>query len=149
MSSTPLTFRIMNPLMIALLRSPVHGLLSRTIMVISFKGRVSSREYSTPVSYYRVDGRIYCFTHAEWWRNFAEGTQVKVLVQGVSMPGQATADVHDQGRKTAILGQMLAANKMDTRFYGVAFDAAGKPNEGEVAAAAEQAVMVEINVEGK
>ena len=149
MSSTPLTFRIMNPLMIALLRSPGHGLLSRTIMVITFNGRVSGREYSTPVSYYRAGDQIYCFTHAGWWRNFTECAQVKVLVQGASMPGQATAVVSDQESKTAILGQMLAANRMDARFYGVTFDEVGKPNEGEVAAAAEQAVMVEINVEGK
>ena len=149
MSSTPLTFRIMNPLMIALLRSPVHGMLSRTIMVITFNGRSSGKVYSTPVTYFRTGDQVYCFTHAKWWRNMVDGAQVELLIRGRKMTGQAVAVLEDEERKTAILSQLLAASKMDAKFYTVTFDADGNPNEDEVAAAAEQAVMVEINVEGK
>ena len=149
MSSTPLAYRIMNPVMTALLRSPGHGMLSRNIMVITFKGRVSGRTYSTPVSYIQMDSKVYCFTHAKWWRNMAEGAQVELLVRGQKLIGQAVAIADDEDRKAAILGQLLAANKMDARIYKVTFDAGGSPNKDEVAAAAEQAVMIEINVEGK
>ena len=78
-----------------------------------------------------------------------DGAQVELLIRGEKMTGQAVAVVHDVGRKAAILGQMLAANKMDARFYAVTYNADGNPNKDEVTAAAEQAVMVEINVEGK
>ena len=149
MSSTPLAFRIMNPVMIALLRSPVHGMLSSTIMVISFKGRVSGKTYSIPVSYYRAGDQVYCFTHAKWWRNMTDSAQVELLVRGGKMTGQAVAVVEDEERKAAILGQMLAVNKMDARFYAVTFDVDGNQNKDEVTAATEQAVMIEINVEGK
>jgi len=146
MSSTPLAFRIMNPVMTALLRSPVHGMLSRNIMVITFKGRVSGRAYSTPVSYYQIDSKVYCFTHAKWWRNLAEGAQVELLLRSKKVLGQAVAVPDDEARKAAVLEQLLAASKTDARFYAVTYDADGNPNKDEVAAAAAQAVMIDITV---
>lgn len=149
MSSTPLAFRIMNPVMSTILRSPFHGMLSRNIMVITFKGRVSGRVYSTPVSYFQNGEHVYCFTHAKWWRNLADGGPVELVIRGQKISGQAVAVADDHARKASILEQLLAASKMDAKFYAVTYDADGKPNRDEVAAAAEQAVMVEINVEGK
>ena len=34
-----------------ILRSPLHGMVSKTITLISFTGRKSGKAYSTPVSY--------------------------------------------------------------------------------------------------
>ena len=43
-----------NPMITWLLRSPLHGLVSKSIMLITYKGRKSSKEYTTPVNYLRI-----------------------------------------------------------------------------------------------
>src|SRR5262249_17743027 len=44
-------FVVINPVIRALLRSPVHGLMSKSLMLITFTGRKSGRRYTTPVRY--------------------------------------------------------------------------------------------------
>ncbi len=42
-----------NPIMAGVLRSPLHGLLSQSFMLIRVTGRKSGRMISTPVNYVR------------------------------------------------------------------------------------------------
>jgi hypothetical protein len=46
------------------LRSPAHGVVSKTILLITFTGRKSGKTYTTPVSYSQFDDQVYVFTHA-------------------------------------------------------------------------------------
>ena len=82
MSSTPMFFRILNPVMKTILNSPLHRLVSDKIMVITFTGIKSGKEYSTPVSYFMDDGTAYCFTHGKWWKNLVAGANVKLKLKG-------------------------------------------------------------------
>lgn len=43
--------RVVNPVLRALLRSPIHGLASRYVALISYTGRRSGREYTIPCFY--------------------------------------------------------------------------------------------------
>ena len=43
--------KFMNNLMTAMLRSPLHGMMSKFIMLISFRGRKSGKLYTIPVGY--------------------------------------------------------------------------------------------------
>ena len=47
-------FLIINPIMRTLLRSPLHGLLSDSLMLITYTGRRSQRKFTTPVRYLRA-----------------------------------------------------------------------------------------------
>ena len=65
-----------NGFMLGLLRSPLHGALSGSMMVLTFTGRRSGRRYTTPVNYTREtmdDGseRLWVLSARErqWWRN--------------------------------------------------------------------------------
>ena len=73
MSSTPFVFRLLNPVMKGVLKSPIHAMVSEQIMIISFTGRKSGQSYSTPVSYYQENANVICFTHAGWWKNLVGG----------------------------------------------------------------------------
>ena len=53
MSSTPLMFRILNPIMKSILRSPVHKVVSEKIMIITFKGIKSGRVFHARELYQR------------------------------------------------------------------------------------------------
>jgi len=47
------TLKIMNPLMKALLYSPLHGEVSKSLMLLSFTGRKSGMKFTPPVGYLR------------------------------------------------------------------------------------------------
>jgi hypothetical protein len=44
MSSTPILFKVLNPLMMTLLKSPLHKWVSDGILIITFKGIKSGKE---------------------------------------------------------------------------------------------------------
>jgi len=49
---------------VAVLRSPLHGLLSATLLVLGYTGRRTGRLYRLPLSYVERDGRLYLCTAA-------------------------------------------------------------------------------------
>ncbi len=79
----------LNPLVIALLRSRLHGIGSRQMMVVSWTGRKSGRRFSIPVAYQRkgADGReivvlISKVNKKRWWKNFREPWPAELLLRG-------------------------------------------------------------------
>lgn len=68
------------------LRSPLHGLLSGKVDLIRYEGRRSGRTIETPTQYALVgDDVVILVGRPEaktWWRNFAEGRDLDVLVAG-------------------------------------------------------------------
>ena len=89
-------FVVINPIMKFFLRSPAHGLWSRSIMLITFTGRKSGRTFTTPVRYVETEGTVRCFTMQEnqWWRNLRGGADVVLRIRGVDRPYRAIA-IHD------------------------------------------------------
>ena len=145
MSSTPLMFKILNPVMKTILKSPVHKVVSEGILIITFTGIKSGKEYSTPISYFMENGTVYCFTHAQWWRNLAEGAEVKVRLKGQDTVGFAEVEAEDMAQKTSAMRKMIIAKPQEAGFYNVTFDSDGEPVEAEVIKAAEEAVLIRIS----
>jgi len=67
-------------------------------MLITFTGRNSGRQFTTPVRYFRNDDIVKCFTSAEgqWWRNMRGGADVVLRIEGRDAPYHAKAVVNDQ-----------------------------------------------------
>ena len=53
-----LGFKILNPTVNILLRSPLHFIASKRIMAIEYTGVKSGKNFSIPVSYFKKDGFI-------------------------------------------------------------------------------------------
>mgnify|MGYP001240244645 CR=1 FL=1 len=74
-----------NRLVIKVLESPGHRLLSKTTDVVRFTGRRSGRTITTPTQYVSTDDGLAIFvgnpSEKTWWRNFTEPRDVDVLVQ--------------------------------------------------------------------
>ena len=72
-----------NDFMSWVLRSPLHGLLSNEMMLITVTGRKTGRKYTTPVSYYRQNGYLWVMTSRDrtWWKNLKGGTEVSLLLR--------------------------------------------------------------------
>jgi hypothetical protein len=86
--------RAVNPMLRSLLRTPLAGPLRKQLMVLSFKGRKSGRQFSIPVSAHRIDGGLYAIANAQWKHNFRDGADAEVVLDGktTKMRGELISD---------------------------------------------------------
>lgn len=89
-----------NPLVRPLLRSRLHPLLSRSVLLLTYTGRRSGRRFTIPVQY-TTDGDVLVVAAGAperkvWWRNLTgEGAEVRVRLRGRDLGGRAVARVED------------------------------------------------------
>ncbi len=146
MSQTPTIPPIVNRGMKFILRSPLHGMVSRSILLITFTGRKSGKTFSTPVSYSQSGAQVHVFTHAGWWQNLRGGAQVSLRIRGQELQGLAEPIAEDKPAVVAGLAEHLRQVRSDATFYGVTFDDHGNPKAEDVAKAAQTVVMVRIRL---
>ena len=82
-----------NAVVLAVLRSRAHRLLSGSAIELRYTGRRSGRQYVLPVQYARADDHLVVrpqpWEHATWWRNFRTPQPVTVRVAGRLHEGTA------------------------------------------------------------
>jgi hypothetical protein len=76
--------RIVNPMLRALLRTPLAGSARKQLLVLSFTGRKTGRPYSIPLSAHVIDDVLYALTDAPWKQNFRGGAYAKGLSEGTT-----------------------------------------------------------------
>lgn len=136
----------LNAVMKFLLRSPLHNLVSKYIMLITFTGRKSGKQYTTPVSYLREGDEVLLFTHSKWWKNLEGGASVTLRIQGRDYAGTGEPFA-DPETVAAGLAKMLTHNRRDAKYYGVVtYDETGKPDPDEIRRGAEGTVMVRVKL---
>lgn len=83
--------RIANPFVSLILRSPLHGMLSRSLLLMTVTGRRSGRPLTFPVQYVRRGDDLLVVSRANrrWWRNLEGGAPVTVLLRGKTREGIA------------------------------------------------------------
>ncbi|HEX6302833.1 MAG TPA: nitroreductase/quinone reductase family protein [Anaerolineales bacterium] len=145
-TQTPTIPPYVNSAMKFVLRSPVHTVVSKSILLITFTGRKSGKTYTTPVSYSRYDDQVTIFTHANWWKNLRNGAPVTLRIQGREYQGLAEPVAEDKGAVAAGLSAHLRKVPGDARYYGVTFDDHGNPRTEEVEQAAQTVVMICIRL---
>lgn len=79
-----------NSFVSAVLRSPLHRVLSGSTGIVRYAGLVTNRTVTTPVQYARHgDGLVILVANPEakkWWRNFRAPHAIDVLVEGEWLP---------------------------------------------------------------
>jgi deazaflavin-dependent oxidoreductase (nitroreductase family) len=72
-----------NDFMSWVLRSPMHGMLSNSMMLLTVTGRKTGKSYTFPVGYYRENGCLWVITSRDrtWWRNLQGGATVQLLLR--------------------------------------------------------------------
>ena len=137
---------IVNHAMRLVLRSPVHGMVSKTVLLITFTGRKSGKTYTTPVSYSQHGDQVTIFTHADWWKNLRGGASVTLNLRGREVQGLAVPVAGDKLTVAAGLMAHLRKVPSDATFYGVTFDDHKNPRAEEAEKAAQTVVMVRIRL---
>lgn len=137
---------IVNKTMKFMLRSPLHGMVSKTVLLITFAGRKSGKSYTTPVSYSQDGDQVYIFTHAAWWKNLPSGAQATLRIRGRELQGLAEPVAEDKQAVTSGLIAHLRKVPSDARYYDVTFDDHGNPRTEEVEKAAQTVVMIRFRL---
>jgi deazaflavin-dependent oxidoreductase (nitroreductase family) len=146
MSQTPTVPPIVNRGMSLVLRSPLHAMVSKTVLLITFAGRKSGKTYTTPVSYSQYNDQVCIFTHADWWKNLCSRASVTLRIRGRELQGLAEPVAEDKQAVAAGLVEHLRKVQSDAGYYGVTFDKDGNPRAEEVEKAAQTVVMVRIRL---
>jgi hypothetical protein len=146
MSQTPTIPPYVNSAMKFVLRSPVHGMVSKTVLLITFAGRKSGKTYTTPVSYSQSGDQVNIFTHANWWKNLHSEAPITLRIQGRELQGLPEPIARDKQAVAAGLAAHLRKVPSDARYYGVTFDDYGNPNTEEVEKAAQTVVMIRVQL---
>lgn len=142
-----LIFKVLNPLIIILLHSPIHFILSKRIMVLTFYGHKSGKKYRTPLSYLKVEEDILCVTSLEnvWWRNLVDESKVLVTIKGKTLEAAGLA-VKDFDEVKNGLVNILNHNSIDSYFAKVRL-IDGIPNMQDIEKAAPIHVLIKIKLQ--
>jgi deazaflavin-dependent oxidoreductase (nitroreductase family) len=128
------------------LRSPVHGMVSKTVLLITFTGRKSGKTYTIPVSYSQHSDQVTVLTHADWWKNLRSDTPVTLRLRGQEFQGLAEAVAEDKQAIATGLIAHLRKVPSDARYYDVTFDDHNNPRPEEVEKAVQSVVMLRIRL---
>ena len=87
-----------NDFMAWVLRSPLHGMLSNGMMLITITGRKTGKQYTTPVGYYEEGGFLWVITSRDrtWWKNFQDGANVDLLLKRRPVKGFAEVELDEK-----------------------------------------------------
>ncbi|MBS0580370.1 MAG: nitroreductase family deazaflavin-dependent oxidoreductase [Proteobacteria bacterium] len=140
-------FIIINPMMRMLLRSPLHFLLSKSLMLITFRGRKSGRLFTTPVRYIRCGDAVRCFTAAEnlWWRNLRGGAQVTLRLEGADRRYLAAPLAGGRDAVRAALVHYLGIFPQDAAYHEIRLN----PDKSLVAEDLERALQHAVVIEAR
>lgn len=128
------------------LRSPMHRMVSKTILLLTFTGCKSGKTFTTPVDYSQDGDQVYIFTHANWWKNLRGGAPVTLRIRGREFQGLAEPVAEDKQAIAAGLTAHLRKVPSDAKFYGVTFDDQGSPKAEEVEKAVQTVVMIRVRL---
>ena len=116
----PGTFmRIGNSFMTATLRSPFHGLLSGSTLLITVTGRKSGQPITLPVNYSRQGDAITIISRRDrtWWRNICgEGCTVTLRLRGKQIKARGSVVQDDRGVRDALAAYVETLSKTPRRF---------------------------------
>src|SRR5437870_13848474 len=84
---------MLNPVIGAVLRSPLHRLVSPGLLLLTVTERRTGRRYSIPVGYQRDgDDLVVMVSEArskQWWRNYEEPAPIEMRLRGEQRSGVA------------------------------------------------------------
>lgn len=144
-----LLYAALNTPMRALLRSPIHGVASKNLCILSYAGRRTGRRFETPLSFMREGNTIRLLSSHEtrWWLNFTGApANVEIEVARKKLRGKAITLLEDGARFRDGVRTFLTAVPRDAIVYGIKLDGSRKPRESDIERAAGHVVLVEIEL---
>ena len=138
-------FAIINPAMRLLLRSPLHALMSRSLTLITFKGRTTGRTYTIPLRYVQDGATIRCYTSrdAKWWRNLKHEPPVILRIRGRDLVCSASVIDDNPATIRELLAGYLAQHPGDAVYHNVRLARNRTPVPEDLDRAGSHSIIVE------
>ena len=139
-------FVVINFVVRTLLKSPLHFLMSNSVLLIEYTGRKSGKTYSTPVRYICAGSRIRCFTSEEvqWWRNVKASPSVSLRVRGSAGSYHSTILDRDPVGIQQMLSEFLSIYPQDAVYQEIGLNTDGSLNSDDLVRASHSAVVLEF-----
>ena len=129
----------------AIINSPFHPLLGENFAIITFEGRKSGRQYSTPVNVAHVDGMwtVVSMRERTWWQNLRGGRKAQLRVAGqlVQVRGEV---VEDRAEVLTALHNYFSQYPGFARYFDIHLGSDGQPVIEELESAADGRVLIRL-----
>ena len=136
----------LNKVMKFVLRTPLHGVVSDDIMLLTFTGRKSGKSYTIPVSYTQQGNAVVMFTSWPWLKNLEDNAPVTLHLRGRQLQATMDFNTDDVEQITPVLTEHLRNKPNDRRIHNVACDDTGTPVLDDVRRAADKVRMVRLKL---
>lgn len=136
-----------NRVMVWLLRSRLHRLVSRSMTVLRVKGLKSGREFDVPVNYIPVEtegGQRLLITSQRdraWWRNLREKVSVGLTYQGKLMNAFAQVNENEDQVAQGFI-RYFKASPERARFFSIELTSDGEVSADDLVRLARERVIV-------
>ena len=144
--------KIANPLVKLILLSPFHGLMSASVLILTYRGCRSGKEYMLPVQYVQDGNNLFIVPgDAEkktWWRNFKDGLDVLLRLKGQFLSGCGILIEYEANAEEIIKGLGLYFQRfpLSAKIYKVRIGLDGQPNPADLLDAAKTIKMIRVKL---
>jgi hypothetical protein len=141
-------WRIINPLVVLIARSPIHLLVSTQILVTQFNGRKSGNPYRVPVSFHKDENTYTCVTLRSnlWWKNLIALERTDIWLNGRLVNVQLELEYEDDEVVKSNLRHLVSGNAIDAFFAKVKLNKDGSPDEKSLDDAAKIHTVLKFRV---
>jgi len=141
-------WRLINPFVVFILRSPLHFLASKNLIFITFQGRKSKKTFNIPVSYHREGNDLIALTLKQnlWWKNLRmlNRTQITLLGKkedvGLTIVDQDTQFIKEKMR------ELIIEKPIDAYFAKVKLDNNKLPVEEDLVVASQKHIVLKFTL---
>ena len=135
-----------NDFMAWVLRSPIHGILSSGMMLLTVTGRKTGKKYTTPVGYYEEGGFLWVITSRDrtWWKNLQGGAEVDLLLKRRPVKGFAEVELDEKAVEVR-MGEYLRHVPQSAKPMGIRVDNK-TPNVEDTVKTAKDRLFVKIRL---
>jgi hypothetical protein len=88
---------LVNRIVTTILRSPWHRMRSDKLLLLTFMGSKSGKEFTTPMWYVQEGETLRLIVVYPWWRNLLGEATVRVLLRGQMRTGTAEVLSEEDG----------------------------------------------------
>jgi len=147
--------KIVNPFVSLVLRSPLHGLMRTTVLLITYRGRKSGKEYTLPVQYAQDGEHIYIVPgfpeKKTWWRNLKGGMAVQLTLKGKILSGEGILLDHEADGEKIIKGFGLYLQQFPSLaiYHNVRIEADGRLNTDDILNASTTVKVIEVKLNAR
>lgn len=124
------------------LRSPLHGVMSRSTLIVSYQGRKSGQWYHVPVNYVQDNNQMVTTSQRDrvWWRNLRAGSPVTIRLRGQDV--RVVPTVYEEPADVASrLRRIFEINPRMARYFQVEMQA-GQPLDDDLKRVSQERVII-------